>query len=162
MGVDSAGATLKTIPSVYFGPLEHDRSAEIYLPFGLPGFEEESCLVAIEIPDQRPLVYLQSTSNPALCFLSLPTNSIESGWKLELSEEDRCSLMLDPEEELVHGKNIMSLAILFPVRGVLQVNLCAPLVIGLRKMIGVQRLPATAADNRRLELRDSGDWVEVC
>ena len=45
-------------------------------PEGLPGFERERRFLPLEMPDQHPLVFLQSAATPALCFVTLPVLAV--------------------------------------------------------------------------------------
>src|SRR6185437_1157974 len=57
---------IQTIHSPWLGDLEWDPECEILFPCGLPGFEDEHRILPVEIPAQRPLVYLQSIENTAI------------------------------------------------------------------------------------------------
>ncbi len=150
------------VQSLYFGTFECESSSEIHIPYGLPGFENERSLIAVEIPEQHPLVYLQSGTNPDLCFLSLPAQVIQPGFQLELSAEERIALGFDQREALIPGRNLLVLALLFPCDSSLQVNLAAPLIVHIGKMTGVQCLIENAPAQPRMCLQDDGKWVPVC
>ena len=70
-------------------------------------------MIPVEVPLQRPIVFLQSLDNPATCFVSLPVRTINPDYGLRLSEEDRASLLLD-ERELSIGGDVLCLALLVP------------------------------------------------
>lgn len=150
------------LSSQYFGQVAWDDSAEIRFPQGLPGFECETSLVALELEGQRPLVYLHSASDPGLCFLCLPVNVISSAFQIELTFEDRNTLLFGSSENLLPGRNLLALAVLCPSSGGVRANLSAPLLINLEKMVGMQRIPEGENTMHRFELLDSGEWVPSC
>ncbi len=43
----------------------------------MPGFEEQRRMIPVEIPSQRPLVYLQSLESDEICFVALPVYVID-------------------------------------------------------------------------------------
>lgn len=150
------------VKSLYFGEFRRDPASEIRLPFGLPGFETERVILAIEIPEQRPLVYLHSVLNPELCFLSMPAGVIVPHFEFTLCEEERAALGFTEHEPLVPGRNLLVLALLFPVEGSLQVNLAAPLLVNIEKMIGVQCVLESAPEHTHMRLDDAGNWLPAC
>src|SRR5580658_9609989 len=82
------------IHSRWLGEIEADPGAELIFPAGIPGFEDERRMLPVEIPSQRPLIYLQSVANPETCFAALPVFVVDPGFRLRLSEEERCALQL--------------------------------------------------------------------
>ena len=150
------------VKSLYFGEFRRDPASEVRLPLGLPGFESERALIAIEIPEQRPLVYLHSILNPNLCFLSMPAGSILPDFDFVLGEEERTALGFTEYEPLVLGRNLLVLALLYPVDGSLRVNLAAPLVVNIEKMIGVQCVLESAPEHPHMKLSETGQWVPAC
>ena len=90
---DAATALNAVIRSRWLGEIESDPGAELFFPSGIPGFENEHRILPVEIPSQRPLVYLQSLEPPGVCFAALPVFVIDSGFHLRLSEEERSALI---------------------------------------------------------------------
>ena len=142
------------------GDLEWDPESELWFADGIPGFENEKRIVPVEIPTQRPLVYLQSAQTPALCFLALPASTIQPGFEVRLSAEDLLALELDPECEPVPGKDILCLALLGPAKSGIRANLAAPVVISLHSMRGHQLTPSGGP--RYWSLGDHGAWEGSC
>jgi flagellar assembly factor FliW len=128
---------------------------------GIPGFERERRLVPIEIPAQRPLVYLQSAENPDVCFLSLPAAAVTSRFQLELGPDDYPALGLDPGADPIPGQDVLCLALLGPAAGAeIQTNLAAPVVISLACQRGHQLTPAGEPEIWRLG--PGGVWEAMC
>jgi flagellar assembly factor FliW len=151
----------KTIlASKHFGEIEWDTASELLLPFGLPGFEDERRMVAVEVPAQRPLVFLQSAENPEVCFVCLPVRAIRPDYELVLSEDDRLALRIDEQANPQIGIDVLCLSLLFPAAGRIESNLSAPVVINLNNLRCIQAHSAGVAPNRyRL---GEGSWEPVC
>ena len=82
----------RTIHSRWLGEIESDPGNELCFPAGLPGFEDHRSMVAIEIPSQRPVVYLQSLESAEVCFAALPVYVIDPAFRLDLSDDERSAL----------------------------------------------------------------------
>jgi flagellar assembly factor FliW len=132
--------------SDYFGPLECADSGLFHFPNGIPGFECERDFAPIEIPAQRPLVYLQSINRPDLCLITLPVRTICPEFELHLQPEDVALLGFPPQSTVRIGDDVLCLAIVSvdtsrdPVA-----NLLAPLVVNLRTHEAVQAIQADSA-----------------
>ena len=146
--------------SVCLGDLEWDPDCELRFARGIPGFEAETRMIPIEIPAQRPLVYLQSTANPEVCFLALPASSIRQDFAPRFSLDDYIALGLEPLEDPCPGGDLLCLALLYPTGSGLQTNLAAPVVISLRNLRGHQLTPATGPDYWLLSA--AGTWEAQC
>ncbi len=146
--------------STRLGDIELDPCSEIYLPLGLPGFESERRMVPVEIPSQRPLIYLHSTASPDLCFVTLPTLIVDPNFRLDLSEDDSAALELPPFSSPVIGEDILCLALLIPSGGSVQTNLAAPVVINLHNFRCVQAVGSCRPAHFRLAA--GGRWEALC
>ena len=62
-----------------FGEIEYVAGEQFVFPNGLPGFPSERVFVPVEVPEQLPLLYLQSAQTPDLCFVNLPVSCIIAG-----------------------------------------------------------------------------------
>ena len=153
------------VVSPYLGEIHWDAGCELHFPAGLPGFELHTRMVPVEIPSQRPLIYLQSAEKGEICFLALPVLTVHPGFRLRLSEDDLSLLDLDESgtatgEYPALGTDVLCLALLVPFESTVQTNLDAPIVINLHNGRGVQTVsPATAGSYR---LSRSGAWEVVC
>jgi flagellar assembly factor FliW len=126
------------VETKYFGKAQYTELAVISFPAGLPGFDHLREFLCIEQPGLRPLVYLQSLTEPQICFLSLPVRAIEPGYELEITDDDAAVLKLGSEPAAI-GQNVACLAILCtgPDRNA-TANLLAPVVINISRRIGAQ------------------------
>jgi len=156
----------ETILSPWLGEIRWTRACELYFPAGLPGFELERRLIPVEIPSQRPLVYLQSAEHAKVCFLALPALTIDPTFALDLCEDDRAVLGLGEAEDPSGASpacalEVLCLALLRPDGPTVQTNLGAPIVINLRNGCGIQALTG-AVRSVGFRLSPSGDWEAVC
>lgn len=151
----------QVIRSTHLGDIEWGPGSELYLPVGLPGFEMERRMIPVEVPAQRPLVFLQSLDVPDTCFVALPVRTIFPEYRLQLSEDDRQNLLIDQDRELAIGADVLCLALLVPCDNTVQANLDAPIIINLHNRRCAQSvLPVRFAGYFRLA--DGGTWEAVC
>ena len=154
------------IQSRWLGEIESDARSELIFPAGIPGFENDRRILPVEIPSQRPLVYLQSLIHPEVCFAALPVFVIDPGFRLHLSDEERLLLQLpagcDPEV----GIEVLCLALLMSSGDEVRVNLNAPVVINLHNSRGIQSIATDCASGYfrpgHFRLDPAGRWEPVC
>jgi flagellar assembly factor FliW len=149
------------IQSRWLGEIESDPQSELTFPAGIPGFENDHRILPVEIPSQRPLVYLQSITNPETCFAALPVFVIDPGFRLRLSEEERWLLDLPEGCDPVIGSDVLCLALLMSSGDAVRVNLNAPVVINLHNARGVQSI-ATDRAGGYFRLEPTGRWESRC
>ncbi|MES1260962.1 MAG: flagellar assembly protein FliW [Acidobacteriota bacterium] len=153
--------TTEVMRSAHLGNIEWSPGCELYLPAGLPGFEEERRMIPVEVPAQRPLVFLQSLDAPDICFVSLPVRTIFPDYLLRLSDDDRLTLLFEPDRELAIGADVLCLALLVPFENTVQANVDAPVVINLHNRRCLQSLSSEHAAGY-FRLADGGVWEPVC
>jgi len=151
----------RTIHSPWLGDVESDPQCELLFPAGLPGFEDQTRMMPIEIPAQRPLVYLQSVERAEICFVALPVYVIDPAFQLRISDEDRSILELPEDCDPVIGADVLCLALLMPSGHSVQANTNAAIVINLHNRRGVQCVPPDGLSSRFRLLGDSG-WTALC
>lgn len=155
-----------SLMSPYLGEISWAADCELQFPGGLPGFEEHRRMVPVEIPSQRPLIYLQSAEQPGVCFLTLPVLTVYPDFDLHLSEDDLSQLGFDTgetsrAESLSIGTDVLCLALLFPSGPTVKTNLNAPIVINLHNSRGIQAV-STAAAAGSYRLAENGRWEPLC
>lgn len=149
------------VRSRWLGEIESDPQSELCFPAGLPGFENERMMLPVEIPAQRPLVYLQSLRDPEICFAAFPVFVIDSRFRLRLSEDERFALELPEDCDPIIGADVLCLALLISCAGEVRANLNAPVVINLHNSRAIQCVSfGTTTSYFRLE--ENGHWACRC
>jgi flagellar assembly factor FliW len=118
-------------------------------------------MLPVEIPPQRPLLYLQSLESPEICFGALPVYVIDPEFQLHISDEERALLQLPEDSGPVIGTDVLCVALLMPSGETVQVNLNAAVVINLHNRRGIQCVdPSGVAACFRLSA--DGGWTALC
>ncbi len=149
------------IHSPWLGDIESDPQCELLFPSGLPGFEEQRRMLPVEIPAQRPLLYLQSLDSAGICFVALPVYVIDPDFRLRISDEERALLQLPDDSDPEIGADVLCVALLMRSSETVQANLNAVVVINLHNRRGLQCVhPSRVSAFFRLSA-DSG-WMALC
>lgn len=129
------------IRTAYFGELDYTDGTIFHFPYGLPGFEHERAFLFLKQPHTEPLLFLQSLSDPKLCFILLPILVIDENYKVNLDAEDLAALRLPAGRQPRIGEEILCAAIVSTYAGGQPTaNLLAPVVVNLREQIGLQAI----------------------
>lgn len=120
----------------HFGRKSYEENAVLRMARGPIGFEDESAFVLIQIPEQFPLVYLQSTRTPGLCFLALPVLTINREYRVLLTAEDATLIGVTREPRI--GEEVLCLALITTAESGASANLLAPVVVNLRSQQALQ------------------------
>jgi flagellar assembly factor FliW len=126
----------------YWGKLDYSEDAILEFPLGIPGFEHERRFVLIEQRPLDPLVFLQSLTNPNLCFITLHVRVVCPDYKLQLSAEDSEVLGLPAGRRPAIGPQLACLAIVHIDESEVTANLLAPIVIHVPARRAVQAILA--------------------
>lgn len=119
-----------------FGAIEYQQAELFFFPQGLPGFADETKFLPVELPDQFPLVYLQSLRTPDLCFAALPVNSVITGYRLGVTAGDLEGIGLRPDVQV--GTDMLCLALICFAEEGAAANLRAPVIINLKNRMAAQ------------------------
>jgi flagellar assembly factor FliW len=129
------------VETKYFGNLSYSREAVFDFPQGLPAFEDERAFVLIEVPENEPLVFLQSLREANLCFLAFPVLVVARDYQLAIAAEDLEALELDTQYQPALGDQVLVLALISLRDGILPTaNLMAPVVLNLKTRRGLQTI----------------------
>ena len=120
----------------YFGATPYEPDSLIRMARGPLGFEQDNQFVLIQIPEQFPLVYMQSVLTKDLCFLGLPVLTVASDYKLLLSPED--AACIDVPRAPALGSDALCLSLITTNPEGPTANLMAPVVVNLRTRIAAQ------------------------
>ncbi len=131
----------------YFGELEYHLDTIFHFPAGIPGFEDQREFTFLKQPGTHPLVFMQSVSNPELCFLTVSALVANPQFRPEWRPED-CEALNLPSSNLEIGKNVYCLAIITIQEGADPTcNLASPIVLNPLNRRGVQSLLNCAEDS---------------
>ena len=136
-------AAMARIQTKCFGEVEYSPDAIFEFPNGMPGFEAERTFVFLNQPATYPLMFMQSLSRPDLCFILLPILAADPHYKLRVSEEDLTALCLPTGKQPRIGKEILCAAMVCAgnaERPDPTVNLLAPILVNLKRHIGIQAI----------------------
>lgn len=125
-----------------FGTLEYQAADVVEFPQGLLGFENHRHFLAVDRPQTKPLVFLQSLDQPDLFFVTIPPALVEPGYQLQLLDEHLAALGLT---DTISGDFLVLAVVCLPESGPVTANLLGPLVIHCPTGKGVQ---AVRDDNR--------------
>jgi flagellar assembly factor FliW len=157
----TAPAGPRTIHSPWLGEIESDPGNELFFPAGVPGFEDHRRMIAVEIPSQRPVVYLQSLESDEVCFAALPVYVIDPSFRLDLGDDERLALRLPANGDLSIGADVLCLALLRKSGRTVDANTGAAIVINLHNRRGLQCVPRPGASVLFRLCPDNG-WRREC
>ena len=126
-----------------FGTLAYEPPAELYFPRGLPGFDDQNRFVLMEREQQAPIVFLQSLTTPALCFLAVSVWAIDPEYQVGIVADDLDTVGLDHQPQPADG--FLCLAILAAKDGEpFTANLLAPVIVNRQTGVSLQAIRADA------------------
>jgi len=148
------------VNSQNFGAIEFIQGEQFVFANGLPGFPQETEFLPVEVPEQLPLLYLQSLRTPELCFAALPVKCILSDYELSTKAEDLACIGLNACVR--PGPEMLCLALLcFGPDGTAAANLRAPIIINVRTRRGAQMIQNEDRYSIRFPLRTATE-VTTC
>jgi len=125
----------------YFGFLEYMPDNLYDFPAGIPGFEENKQFLFIDQPVTKPLVYMQSLTDPGLCFVALPILCVDPEYRLHIGPEDLKLLRCAADRQPRIGDEVLCLALLsLAEQQPPTVNMLAPVVVNLKTRTGLQAI----------------------
>ena len=134
---------MPTIDTKYFGTVPFDEEACFRFPWGVPAFEGEDLFLPLQMPEYKPLLFLQSARTPALCFIALPVLVADSGYKLSVSPADLEALDLPADRQPEIGSEVLVLTLVSVQENKpATANLLAPVVVNLASRRALQAIRA--------------------
>jgi len=133
---------MSTFETKNFGVVSCPSDALIQFPSGLPGFEECREFVALQFADSKPLIFLQSLEDPALCFITLPVLAIEPAYRLQLDAETLALVGFPRDRQPRIGAEALCLAIVSLEETGPTANLLAPVVVNVANLKAAQAVSA--------------------
>src|SRR5699024_10408089 len=106
----------------------------IHFPTGLPGFQDESSFVLLDIPNNEVLQILQSVQTPELAFIVANPHDFYKDYAFKLDEPTLDALQIKEGKEIV----ILSIMTIQEPFSESTINLKAPIIIHANKRLGKQ------------------------
>ena len=117
------------VETTRFGSISVGEADILTFPEGMLGFSKIDSYVLVERMDDSLFLWLQATKKPSVAFPLLEPQILERNYKVDLLDEDRKILKLDPA--LKHAKSFVIITIpTDPTK--MTANLKAPIVINLK------------------------------
>lgn len=139
--------------TLMLGTISFEPDAAFEFPRGLPGFEDKRRFVAIRLPGNEPLVFVQSLEDPGLCFVTLPVGAVHQDFELEMCREDMELVGLPVSRQPEIGTEVACLAVVSIRETGPTANLLAPLVLNLRTGKAVQAVMVSQQYSHRHALQ---------
>ena len=144
---------LQSCETRYFGQVEYDEASVLTFPDGIPAFEQSRRFLPLRQPINEPLVFLQSLSNPDVCFVTLPALAACPRYRLSIAREDLDALELETCRQPVIGGEVLCLTILSVEKNAPPTaNLLAPIVVNLQTQCARQVIQVDSAYSHRENL----------
>jgi flagellar assembly factor FliW len=118
-----------------FGELEIKDNEVITFPNGIPGFEELRKFAVLNIPETQPIQWLVSLEDENVSFPLIDPWLVLETYEVDLSKQDLDILQVEDPSDLVVW-SIVTIPIGKPELAT--VNLKAPVVVNIKKGIGIQ------------------------
>jgi len=126
------------IQTKFFGDLEYGPDSLYQFRSGLPGFEDQRAFVFLNLPHRMPLLFMQSVFNRSLCFVLLPVLVADPTYRLTLAPEELIALDIPVHAKPKLGQDLLCATMLCGGRSGPTANLLAPIVVNLRRRLGIQ------------------------
>ncbi|WP_405100359.1 flagellar assembly protein FliW [Oceanobacillus sp. FSL H7-0719] len=118
----------------YLGEIEVQAEKIIHFPKGLPGFQDETEFIILDLPDNTAFQLLQSVKTSALAFVITSPYLFYQDYTLNLND-DLIELLEIKKQEDVAVYNIVTLKNPFSES---TINLRAPIIINTSSLLGKQ------------------------
>lgn len=136
------------IQTAVFGEVSISATDIIHFPEGLPAFEAEKKFILIPLDEESPFFYLQSTQTPDVCLLTADPFVFFPSFEVDLPED----ILEQLEVEAGTEKPPLILLTILTVPEDFKkasANLMAPLLINIKKKIGLQFIPVKTDYNTK-------------
>ncbi|MGI6152237.1 MAG: flagellar assembly protein FliW [Christensenellaceae bacterium] len=122
------------INSVRFGIVQINEQSIINFPEGLPGFKELTKFAIIRCDQTEPIQWLQSIDDEDVSIPIINPFIIKPDYEIEVNDDELDLIDTHTEEDLI----VLNVMVLPDDLSKMTVNLMAPLLINIKKMIGMQ------------------------
>lgn len=117
-----------------FGSFDTKDSKLIDFPQGLPGFEELHQFIILEVPQTKPVYWLQSTENKYIALPVILSFEIMDDYYIDIRENELEELQVESQNDLL----VMNVVVIPEKIEDMTVNLAAPIIINAVRGVGKQ------------------------
>ena len=117
-----------------FGSFDTKDSKIINFPSGLPGFDDLSKFIILEVGETKPIYWLQSTENRHISLPVIITFEILDDYNIDIRDNDLEDLEFESKNDLL----IMNVVVVPSDIERMTVNLAAPIIINAKHGIAKQ------------------------
>lgn len=117
-----------------FGSFDTKDSKLINFPQGLPGFEELHHFIILEVPQTKPIYWLQSTENKYIALPVILSFEIMDDYYIDIRENELEELLVESQNDLL----VMNVVVIPEKIEEMTVNLAAPIIINAVRGYGKQ------------------------
>ena len=128
-----------SVRSRFFGVVDYAREDVITFPAGIPPFVGSTRFIFLSDEKKRPLLFLQSVDDEALCFITIPVRVVDPDYQLAVEADD---LRLLGRKDTRQTIDDFSCVAILTIRegGPVTANLLAPVLVDTAKRLGVQAI----------------------
>ena len=117
-----------------FGSFDTKDNKVINFPQGLPGFEELSSFIILEVPQTKPIYWLQSTEDKYIALPVILSFEILDDYYIDIRENELEELRVESQNDLL----VMNVVVIPEKIENMTVNLAAPIIINAVRGYGKQ------------------------
>ncbi|MCZ0702115.1 flagellar assembly factor FliW [Natronobacillus azotifigens] len=136
------------IQTKYFGDVTIDQKQTIQFPQGIPGFQDETAFVLMDLPENPTFQVLQSTTRTNVAFIVTNPYAFHPDYELELDEATLELLQIEAEEQV-------SVFVILTLKDPFEtstVNLQAPIIVNHEKKYAKQFITNNSSYSTRAPL----------
>lgn len=124
------------IKTKYLGDAQIDRTKIIYFKYGLPGFQDETAFVLLNLPGQLSTTFqtLQSVKTNDLAFIVVNPYQFFRNYEFQLDTQTIDQLQITSSKDVT----VVSIVTVKKPFEKSTINLQAPIIINVQKMLGKQ------------------------
>lgn len=128
-----------------FGMVKIDDNSIIDFPGGIPGFSNLTKFAIVKCLQTEPIQWFQSVEDGHITLPVINPFLVKADYNIEINDDDLDLLQTHNEEDLI----VLNVMVLPDNLKSMTINLMAPVLINIKKMIGCQVL----MDHREVPLR---------
>lgn len=117
-----------------FGTFDTKDNKIINFPQGLPGFEELHNFIILEVPQTKPIYWLQSTEDKHIALPVILSFEILDDYYIDIRDNELEELLVESQNDLL----VMNVVVIPQKIEDMTVNLAAPIIINAVRGFGKQ------------------------